>query len=300
MNDPIFVSVGGGKGGIGKSTVTANLGVILSQKGFSVGFIDADLGGANLHSFVGVKRPSCGLQDFLAGRATSLEAVACKTAIRNTWLISGASDIMELANPKFSQKQRIISHLKTMKADFILIDLGAGAGNHVSDFYASFRYGIVVSDSLPISIENAYGFLKNGVIRGLCRLFPGNPDVVRHIRLLSDPSEKSGFSTMQEMLMSAAKKFPRETTTMREWLSMKKNFLVLNMVREQEDIRIGKRFMEMVKKYLSLTLYYIGYIAFAPEFRVSVRSQKPSALDSPQTKACFESIASNLISLTKG
>jgi MinD-like ATPase involved in chromosome partitioning or flagellar assembly len=58
--------------------------------------------------------------------------------------------------------------------------------------------------------------------------------------------------------------------------------------------------MEMVKKYLSLTLYYIGYIAFAPEFRVSVRSQKPSALDSPQTKACFESIASNLISLTKG
>jgi flagellar biosynthesis protein FlhG len=81
MIDPIFVSIGGGKGGVGKSTVAAHLGAMLSKKGFSVGFIDADLGGANLHSFVGVKRPSLGLQDFLSGRGKSLEQVACKTAI---------------------------------------------------------------------------------------------------------------------------------------------------------------------------------------------------------------------------
>lgn len=132
MQDPIIVSVGGGKGGVGKSMVTANLGAVLSQKGFRVGFIDADLGGANLHSFVGVKRPLSGLQDFLAGRSKSLEEVACKTAIPNTWLISGASDIMDLADPKFSQKQRIISHLKNMKADFIFIDLAAGKKTYAS------------------------------------------------------------------------------------------------------------------------------------------------------------------------
>jgi flagellar biosynthesis protein FlhG len=299
MSDPIFVSVGGGKGGVGKSTVAANLGSILSKKGFSVGFIDVDLGGANLHNFVGVKRPLLGLQDFLAGRAKSLEEVTCRTAIPNTWLISGASDIMELADPKFSQKQRIISHLKTMKADFIFIDLGAGAGHHVTDFYASFPHGIIVSDSLPISIENAYGFLKNGALRGLCRLFPGNKDIVQHIRLLSDLSAKNSFSTMQEMLNACARIFPGETRTMREWLSAKKNFLVLNMVREEEDIRIGKRFTEMVKKYLSLSLYYIGYISFAPEFRDSMRGGKPPALESPRIESCFDVIASNLISLTK-
>jgi flagellar biosynthesis protein FlhG len=299
MNDPIFVSVGGGKGGIGKSTVAANLGAMLSKKGFCVGFIDADLGGANLHSFVGVKRPSLGLQDFLAGRAESLEQVACRTVIPNTWLISGASDIMDLADPKFSQKQRIISHLKNMKADFIFIDLGAGAGHHVTDFYASFQHGIIVSDSLPISIENAYGFCKNGALRGLCRLFPNRKDIIHHIRRLSDPSGKYGFSTMLEMLNAAANKFPQETRTMREWLGMKKNFLVLNMVREEEDIRIGKRFTDMVKKYLSLSLYYIGYISFAQEFRDSMRGRKPPVLESPRIEVCFDAIASNLIALTK-
>jgi flagellar biosynthesis protein FlhG len=300
MSDPIFVSVGGGKGGIGKSTVAANLGATLSKKGRCVGFIDADLGGANLHSFLGVKCPLHGLQDFLAGRSESLENAACKTAFPNTWLISGASDILELADPKFSQKQRIISHLKNLKADFIFLDLGAGAGHHVTDFYASFQNGIIVSDGLPISIENAYGFLKNSALRGLCRLFPGNKELCRHIRLLSDRSGADSFSTMQEMLNAAAGVFPGETRIMKEWLSARKNFLVLNMVREEEDIRVGKRFVDMVRKYLSLSLYYIGYVAYAPEFRDSVRTQRPSALESPSIKACFDAIASNLISLTRG
>jgi MinD-like ATPase involved in chromosome partitioning or flagellar assembly len=86
---------------------------------------------------------------------------------------------------------------------------------------------------------------------------------------------------------------------MREWLSMKKNFLVVNMVREEEDIRIGKRFADMVKKYLSLSLYYIGYISFAQEFRDSMRGRNPPVLESPRIEACFDVIASNLIALTK-
>jgi len=215
-----------------------------------------------------VKRPLLGLQDsWLAARNPSKKSRA-RTAIPNTWLISGASDIMELADPKFSQKQRIISHLKTMKADFIFIDLGAGAGHHVTDFYASFPHGIIVSDSLPISIENAYGFLKNGALRGLCRLFPGNKDIVQHIRLLSDLSAKNSFSTMAGNAERLCQDFPRGTRTMREWLSAKKNFLVLNMVREEEDIRIGKRFTEMVKKYLSLSLYYMAISPLRRSFAI--------------------------------
>ena len=63
MKEPIIISIGGGKGGVGKSTITANIGTALSQKGFSIVFIDADLGGANLHLCLGVRRPRAGLQD---------------------------------------------------------------------------------------------------------------------------------------------------------------------------------------------------------------------------------------------
>ena len=54
MKDPVIISVGGGKGGVGKSTITTNIGAVLTTRGFSVGYIDADLGGANLHLCLGI------------------------------------------------------------------------------------------------------------------------------------------------------------------------------------------------------------------------------------------------------
>jgi flagellar biosynthesis protein FlhG len=301
MNEPIIVSVGGGKGGIGKSTITAHIGAVLSQKGFRVGFVDADLGGANLHSFVGVQRPAKGLQDFLSGRSQSLESIACETAVDNSWLISGASDILDLANPKFGQKQRIIAHLKKMKADFILIDLGAGTSNHVTDFYTSFPHGIIVSDGLPMSIENAYGFLKNGIIRGLMRLFPDRKDIGQLILRFSDPGAHNGFSTVGEMLSAAHAVYPVEAAAMKQWLFARKNFLVLNMVKEEEDIRVGRRFVELVRKYLSISLFYIGYVAYSPQFRPSARALKPlMLLLDPDAAAGLSTVAANLIALTRG
>ena len=94
--------------------------------------------------------------------------------MEKSWLISGASDILELANPNFAQKQKIINNLKKLDADYILVDLGAGSSFHVTDFFAAFPYGIIVTDGLPTSIENAYGYLKNGIIRGMVRLFQEN------------------------------------------------------------------------------------------------------------------------------
>lgn len=52
-----IVAVGGGKGGAGKSLLAANLAIYLTTMGKRVVLLDADLGGANLHSFVGVERP---------------------------------------------------------------------------------------------------------------------------------------------------------------------------------------------------------------------------------------------------
>jgi len=78
MKDPIIISVGGGKGGIGKSTITANIGASLTLKGYSVGYIDADLGGANLHLCLGVKRPYAGLQDYIRENLKNLMILLLK------------------------------------------------------------------------------------------------------------------------------------------------------------------------------------------------------------------------------
>jgi flagellar biosynthesis protein FlhG len=300
-NPPVIISVGSGKGGVGKSSLTANVGALLAQKGYRVGFVDADLEGANLHLCLGVRRPALNLQDYLSGRVKDLADVAVDTVVPGTWLISGAGDILQLANPKFSQKQKIISNLRKLDADYILVDLGAGTDNNVVDFFTSFPFGIVISDVLPTSVENAYGFLKNAMVRGLMRLFPARKDILDQVRLFADSKGDGGFSSLDRFLEGFTPGWPLEARIMREWLASRKTFLVLNMVKNREDVEAGRRFSDIVKKYISVKLIYIGYVAYSDDIRASLRRLKPAVLNeaSPVILRCFEAITSNIETLTR-
>jgi flagellar biosynthesis protein FlhG len=302
MTNPVIVSVGGGKGGVGKSTVSANLGALLVRSGRSVGFIDADLGGANLHLCLGIRRPATGLQDYLRGKSRDLREVAVPTKLARSWLISGASDILELANPTFAYKQKIIRNLAKMEADFIFVDLGAGSDNNVTDFFAAFPYGVIVTDGLPTSVENAYGFLKNGVLRGLVRMFSGHAKLQNHIKRFADPESGRNYATVDEMVNGLQDKYPDATKPIRSWLQQRRTFLVLNMVRDAGDVKVGERFTTMVKKYLSIRMQYIGYVVYSSEMRDSIKAMLPLVEYNPESKAseCFQAIAQNLIALTKG
>ena len=302
MRNPVIISFGGGKGGVGKSIMASNIGALLAQKKRSVGFIDADLGGANLHLCLGVKRPKYNLQDYISGRVKNLSDVTEKTIVENSWLISGACDILELANPFFSQKQKIITNIKKLDVDYILVDLGAGSSSNVTDFFAAFSKGIIILDGLPTSIENAYGFLKNSIIRGITRLFPGRKDLKSYFQKFSDPQREGGFATVGELLDFLNHDFPEETHIIREWLRGRKTFLILNMVKYKEDISVAKKFTDIVKKYLDVNLQFLGYLINEPEMRRSMREMKPLVISDPPQKAleCFSAITQNLITLTNG
>lgn len=302
MAFPVIVTVGGGKGGVGKSIITANLGTVLASRGKVVGFIDGDLAGANLHLYLGVKRPRIGLSEFLNGSCPHLREASIPTTVQNTWLISGASGILNLANPRFTQKQKIINQLKTMDADILFVDLGAGSSSQVVDFYAAFTYGIVVCDGLPTSVENAYGFLKNGIVRGMLRLFPGNTNMQGLIQEFTNPGSPRGCATIPEALAQLGQSHPVEASLARSWLKQKKTLLVLNMVRDRADIQVGDRFREIVHKYLGINLMYAGYVVFSDTVRASARLMTPAMAQnaSPELASCFDALADNLIRATAG
>src|SRR5258707_1051271 len=65
---PRIVATAGGKGGVGKSTIAANLALAIGRLGHRVTLVDADLGAANLHTMLGVTRPQFGLADFFDQR----------------------------------------------------------------------------------------------------------------------------------------------------------------------------------------------------------------------------------------
>src|SRR5689334_8038300 len=91
-------SVGGGKGGVGKSLVASSLAIALSRMGNKVVAIDLDLGGANLHTSLGADLPKQTLSDFFSRRVSSIESCIVPTGIPQLNLISGAQDSIGVTN----------------------------------------------------------------------------------------------------------------------------------------------------------------------------------------------------------
>src|SRR4030067_1131906 len=131
----IIWTIGGGKGGSGKSFITTNIGICLSKLGARVILIDADLGGANLHTFLGILPPVPSLSDFFKKRVSHLKDVLIHTGVPNLQLLTGAQDLLNAADAKSVQKRRLLRSIKELESDYILVDLGGGNAVSVLDFF---------------------------------------------------------------------------------------------------------------------------------------------------------------------
>ena len=160
----VLLAVGGGKGGVGKTVITSSLGVALAGMGKKVVIVDTDFGGANLHTFLGIDNPDLTYLNFYMLEKSSLEEIILPTAVENLSFISGACGTLGLANPKYSQKVRFIQELKKIKADYILLDLGAGSSYNVVDYFLAAGEGIVVSSPEPASIQETYYFIRQASV----------------------------------------------------------------------------------------------------------------------------------------
>jgi flagellar biosynthesis protein FlhG len=169
---PRIWAIGGGKGGVGKSVIAANLGAVLAKRRERVVVVDADLGGANLHTILGIPDPELTLSDYVGGRVRSLADILLETSISGLRLVSGAHALAEMANLKSGQKLKILRHLRDLPADHVILDLGAGSGANVLDFFLVSHRGILVVVPQPTSVENAYQFIKAAFARRLQQTEP--------------------------------------------------------------------------------------------------------------------------------
>ncbi|MFH1760935.1 MAG: AAA family ATPase [bacterium] len=294
--DPRIISVGGGKGGVGKSTLAVNIAYLLAEKGKRVILLDADLGGANSHLLVGIKYPKHTLNDFLSGRIQNMSDAILPTLHPNLGLISGASGILRLADPKFSQKQRIINQLHKLSSDYIFVDVGAGSHANVTDFFAFSNHGIVVVSPDPASLENAYGFMKNYILRKIIRKYAGDKNMRLRIENLSDPSEHGPLSVKQilEKIKENDIEKGREIDNIIKECNPR---LIVNKITSNSDIQVGKNFVEVVRKYLNISMIYIGYMINDNQCAEAIKKMIPLARFAAKdghALACLNSIVDNL------
>ncbi len=153
-----FIAITSGKGGVGKSTISSNLAYTLAKKGLNVGIFDADIGLANLDVMFNVKIKK-NILHVLKGEATVSEILIPIT--RNLILIPGESgdEILKYSDmalfEKFMQEAQVLD-----KLDVMVIDTGAGIGEHIQMFLNAADDVIVVTVPDPAAITDAYATIK--------------------------------------------------------------------------------------------------------------------------------------------
>jgi len=280
-----IIAVGGGKGGVGKTVMTASIGVALASMHKEVVMVDADLGGANLHTVMGMLEPEKTFFDFYTLNVEDISEIILPTHVKGLHLISGACGTLGLANPKYQQKLRFIRQLRTIQADFILLDLGAGSSYNVIDFFLAADEGIVVTNPEPMAIQECFNFIKICLMRRLRLAFKNN-EAVMAVLNSEDVNRPGRISVSMTQIMDQVRASdPSAASMMTAVLESHRPKLILNMVMEKDDIKEGIAIQAAASELLSIDIEYLGFITYDQAVRNAVRELKPFILEDPASPA---------------
>ena len=153
------IAVTGGKGGVGKSTLSVNLSVGFAAAGRKTMLLDGDLGLANADVMLGIT-PKYTLADLISGER-SLEEVL--TPVReNLSLIAGASGITQLAALGEAEHIGIVRAFSSLvdDVDVLVVDPPAGISPGVLQLTQAAQHVVVVVCDEPASVTDAYAVIK--------------------------------------------------------------------------------------------------------------------------------------------
>ncbi len=157
-NNTRVITVASGKGGVGKTNISANLALSLAAHGKNVVLMDADLGLANINVVLGVM-PEYNLYHLLR-KQKRLEDVLLQTDY-GLRIVAGASGFSKIANLQEEERAHIFHELIHLSfADIIIIDLSAGVSQNVISFIEAAGETIIVTTPEPTAITDAYGIVK--------------------------------------------------------------------------------------------------------------------------------------------
>lgn len=266
-------AVGGGKGGTGKSFVSASMAIELTHLEKDVTLIDADLGGPNLHTFLGMKESKLDLGDFITNKVHSLKDTVILTPFSGLKLIKGTENLLFMANLNYYKKMKLIRHIKAFDSKRVIIDIGTGASYNCIDFFLLSNPGILVVNPEPTSIENAYYFLKSCIIRILKVYtdFYGIEVLVRQIMNHIKDNSKSIYNFLNEII-SRDKKYAH---ILFRALERFKPCLIINKARDERDFLLGQSIVDVVKKYLVVDMTFLGAIPQDERIHLSLKNMNP-------------------------
>ena len=269
-SDTRVISVGGGKGGVGKSLVSTNLAVALAQAGHEVVLCDLDLGAANLHLMLGVTRPKAGISALLSSDGV-LEESLTETDIPRLRLLAGTGVTVAAANISHAQKLRMIRKLRGLSSDFVVVDVGAGVGYNALDFFELGQQRIVVATPQVTSMHDAYAFLKGAVLRTLRHHAARSP----HAHLLEPALATKEGEKVKDLLLRIRAEDDAFGDKVESILKRFGAYLVGNQVDDPSRVGVLQAVSRMVEDYLGISLPILGWIPANVHLGESVNQRRP-------------------------
>jgi len=284
-----MIAVGGAKGGIGKSLFVANLGVLLSQLGKRTVVVDLDLGGANLHLYMGVWSLERRIDDFLTKQVPTIADIVTPTKY-GPLLIGGGGGKLGAANIHFSTKLKLLRALKTIDADYVILDLGGDTTYNILDFFLAADQGFVLTTCEPASYLDAYGFIKMSLHRKLTRLFGAESayrehrdmEVERLIKAHIYANTSATSRHMSDLLEQLQQEKPVHHNLIQELLDGFRPGTVVTMFDAKEQVdELVSRLKKVSSKMLSIDLDYYGCVPFERQIQQSAKELVPLVAKAP-------------------
>ena len=252
-----IIPVASGKGGVGKSLLSANLAIALGQAGKKVVLVDLDLGASNLHLAIGhnVKNQSIGT--YLTDKS-DFRSIIEPTEYENVSFIAGDSQIPGLTSIKAQQKTKLLRNFHSIDADFIILDLGAGTHQIILDMFLQSPQGILVTAPTVTATLDGYLFLKNAVFRLMYTTYKRGTPGHAFLENLKKDSTTMKSLYIPKLIESLSQVDPQNTAL---FISRMKQFrprLIMNMIDDPKDADRAQRIRNSCSHYLGLELEHLG------------------------------------------
>jgi flagellar biosynthesis protein FlhG len=288
-----IIVVGGGRGGVGKTLLSVNLGVYFAQLGRDVVVCDADPFGSNLHAVLGLDSPP--LVSSTAVEEGTAELVP--TTVPGLRLLPTAYDPLTAAPVRVSRSASFLKQLVDLEVDYAIVNIGASTAAHALDVFLQADVGICVTAPEPLAIETTYRFCRSLYLRTLRRALMKERFKLRLVEkvisglppLATPPQIAAEIKRFDDSVAAiAAQEMGRITPR-----------LVIGQTRLKSDLELGPAMTMVAERFLGMPLDYLGQIEHDDAVWLTVRRRQPLLIDSPTSKSArnIERVARRILAL---
>jgi flagellar biosynthesis protein FlhG len=282
---PSVWAVVGGKGGVGRSLLVANMGIQMARLGKRVAVADLDFDGANLHTYLGIATPSRTLEKLPSNGEGSLSSLLLDTSVSGLKLLAGFQ-----RPPRQEQRRKFLERfhrqIPVLGMDCLLVDCGSGRSEEVLELFRLAGGGILVATPEPASAESIFLFMESFLEKVLgTALSTDDREKIEIARCLDEGTSDLGSSFRSALERLRGEGESALVQRVLDALGPYRLRLILNQVRGESDEEIASVLKSGLDKYFGMELVSLGCVEYDLSVLQAVQKRKPLSQQYPNSPA---------------